>query len=688
MIDREAANFYALLIGIDYYLPQKLPDRRNYHSLAGCVRDINLIEEFLQIKLGMPSENILKLTASNQSILESPELPEQLPTYENMVAAFLKLLDVAQPKDQVYIHYSGHGGRTPTQFPELKGTNSFDESLVPTDISNPEARYLRDIELAYILKKMVDKSLVVTLVLDSCHSGGMNRGDATVRGIDGIDPTLRPKQSLVASNEELVKVWQNLTKSETRNVSLGNEWLPEPKGYVLLAACRPQEFASEYAFDGKEKNGVLTYWLLDSFKQLKPGFTYQLIHNYIVSKVHREFKYQTPQLYGEGNRVVFGSDRIQSNYAINVMLCDQAKQRVKLNTGQAQAVRKGTQFVIYPLSTIDFTQVHERLALVEITELGGTNSWAKIIKPLSPKPIKPGDRAVLLDAGSLRLRRKVRLLPPSNLQNKALQQLDQAIEENSSGFLQLADSDEAAQFTVAINSEEEYEIWDAAGLPIPNLNPAVRIDESDATERIVQRLVHLTKYHNVWQLENTDPLSPLAGKLEVELLRAQPDYESGDRPEPQPFNDPGNTPTLLEGDWMVLRVKNASSQFLNITILALQPDWSVTQVYPSDCASWVFDPSQEMPVPLQASLPDGYQQGTDIIKVFATVGVTDFRWLELPALDRSATESKNQQRKPTNSLEEFLGAVVEARLSIPIAIGEWETATVEVRTKTPETTIQ
>ena len=139
---------------------------------------------------------------------------------------------------------------------------------------------------------------------------------------------------------------------------------------------------------------------------------------------------------------------------------------------------------------------------------------------------------------------------------------------------------------------------------------------------------------------------------------------------------------------MVLRVKNASSQFLNITILALQPDWSVTQVYPSDCASWVFDPSQEMPVPLQATLPNGYQQGTDIIKVFATVGVTDFRWLELPALDRSATESKNQQRKPTNLLEEFLAAVVEARLSIPIAIGEWETVTVEVRTTTPEKTIR
>ena len=65
-----------------------------------------------------------------------------------MVNAFKKVTDMAQPGDQVYIHYSGHGGRATTAYPELKGDDGLDETLVPLDIGNSEARYLRDIELA------------------------------------------------------------------------------------------------------------------------------------------------------------------------------------------------------------------------------------------------------------------------------------------------------------------------------------------------------------------------------------------------------------------------------------------------------------------------------------------------------------------------------------------------------------
>ncbi len=54
-----APNLYALLIGIDYYLPNRLPDGSYYPSLAGCVRDITLVEEFLRNKLGVPEEYIL-----------------------------------------------------------------------------------------------------------------------------------------------------------------------------------------------------------------------------------------------------------------------------------------------------------------------------------------------------------------------------------------------------------------------------------------------------------------------------------------------------------------------------------------------------------------------------------------------------------------------------------------------------
>jgi hypothetical protein len=58
--------------------------------------------------------------------------------------------------DRVYIHYSGHGGRTRTAFRDLKGEDGLDEGLVPYNIAHdPDARYVRDIEIAHLLKAMV-----------------------------------------------------------------------------------------------------------------------------------------------------------------------------------------------------------------------------------------------------------------------------------------------------------------------------------------------------------------------------------------------------------------------------------------------------------------------------------------------------------------------------------------------------
>lgn len=149
-----ASTFHALLIGIDHYLPNKLPDGGSYPSLGGCVRDVASMEEFLRQKLEIPGERIMKLAMPVAGIENPPEPNAQWPTYENIVKAFSDLTDDAAPGDQVYIHYCGHGGRVPTRFPDLKGASGLDETLVPMDVGNAEARHLRDVELAYLLKKM------------------------------------------------------------------------------------------------------------------------------------------------------------------------------------------------------------------------------------------------------------------------------------------------------------------------------------------------------------------------------------------------------------------------------------------------------------------------------------------------------------------------------------------------------
>ncbi|MBD2512574.1 caspase family protein [Nostoc muscorum FACHB-395] len=689
-------KFWALLVGIDCYLPNRLPDGASYKNLSGCVRDINHVEYFLKNTLKLPQAQITKLTASTSDSLNQPkEALEVLPTYENIVTKFNQITDLAQAQDQVYIHYSGHGGRATTIYPDLKGNYGVDETLVPTDIGNPDARYLRDLELAKLLQNMVDKGLIVTLVLDSCHSGGATRGginDCDIRGLNSnaIDTTPRLKHSLVASAEELVENWQKLTprKQSTRNINATGGWLPEPKGYVLLAACRDSEYAYEYAFNGKERNGALTYWLLDSLQKLGNGVTYKTLHNRILAKINTQFERQTPMLEGEGDRLVFSGKSISSATSVSVIVkqVDVDNNRVLLQIGAAQGLSKGAEFVIYQLGTTDLTQTQKRVAIAKIVEVDAEVSWAEITKvlrqenptrtlrlyvppttenqkqqTLTPGVIEDGAPALLLSPG-IKLVRKVRLLPPQENQQLsgidslqalvAIKNAKEKVEGNAwVEFVSVdEDSNEPIAFQVTINSQAEYEIMDAGGEVIYLRSP-LKVTDDNAAFSLVNRLVHLVKYQTTLQLDNNDPLSSLAGKLYVELCKP-----GETRYELLPLNASSNLPTLAVGEYAILRIRNNSQQVLNITVLAIQQDWSIAQIHPSGAGAFEpLDPGKEKLIRVQPSLREDRKEGADILKVFATVGVANFRYLELPVLDQPRKAA--QVTRATNPLEKLLAAV-------------------------------
>jgi hypothetical protein len=707
----ESKNRWALLIGIDCYMANQLPDGSWYPSLGGCVRDIAHVESFLRTRLGVEETRLLKLTASNPHWPPNDadpdrrplEAPENWPTYENMVHMFRQLTEMAAPGDQVYIHYSGHGGRATTAFPALKGDGAFDEALVPTDIGDSTARYLRDAELAYLLQAMVDKGLLVTVVFDSCHSGGATRGNgkAVRRGIGSADTRIRNTDSLVATYDRLEAVWRGAGGSG-RSVKPGSGWLIEPEGYVLLAACRAQESAFEYPFDGKERNGALTYWLLDSLKQIGPALTYKMLHDRILAKIHAQFAAQTPQLQGEGARLVFGCDRIEPAYGATVLEVDAASGRARINAGEAHFIRRGAQFAIYPHGSNDLASAQARLALAELQEdPSATDAWVTITHRLKAADIEQGAQAVLIDPGIVRLRRPVALALRDDLsadidQQAALQRARDAIVQRGSAFAPLATETEGAAFQVAVNANSEYEIWDPAGAPLTNLRPALQIDDPAAPATLVERLIHLAKYRNVQELDNHDTLSPLAGQLAVELAGMSKTYNRADAPEPQPFPHTGTQPVLKPGEWVFLRIRNLlprvtedeQANVLNVTVLGLDANWAISQLHPRSSGSYFvpLDPQSEILLPLQVSLPPGCKAVTDIIKVFGTIGTTNFRWLGLPALDRPIGTRSTVRGQQPGGLEALLAAIVEQEPrtrglnTMAYASEEWVTAHVEVAT--------
>jgi hypothetical protein len=662
-------NIYALLIGIDYYLPNRL-----YKSLKGAVRDINIVADYLLKTLNIPSEKIFKLTSPNPEVAETIETKDPEPTYENIVAKFQAITEIAQPGEQVYIHYSGHGGRTTTIYPELKGNDQLDEGIVPIDVGNESGRYLRDVELATLLKRMTDKGLIVTLVLDSCHSGEATRGDdVAIRGPGETDTAPRDSESLVAQRQELIENWQALTDGIPASITPG-QWLPQPRDYVLLAACRPSEYAYEYAVSGKERHGALTYWMIDTLTSSPSGLTYKTLHDRVSAKIQSKFP-QMPMLVGQSDRFVFGVERGSLQYAVNVLEVIEEEvteadsdpkkvvKQVRLNAGMANGLSPGYRFAIYPFGITDFIQKNKQLAIVEIASVGASDAWADVIEVLDPGNIEQGAQAVMLSA-PVELVRGVRLfkkevgekdnqLPQAikDREDDALSAVEEALAGN--GWLKLADAQQKEDYLVAVNQKGEYEI--CIGTPIENLTPPLNIDDSDAPQKVVKRLIHLVKYQAIQQLSNQ--FSDLTNKLEVELL-TQPNWRQEMPKKPQPFSEPTNL-VVKSGEYAFLRIKNTSSQVLNIAVLDLEPNWAVSriQLQRPEAVFYPFNPNQEMLLPLNLILPERYLNGGETIKVFATIKQNDFRWLELPSLDEEIGKKAQNLKRGDNPLGQLLAAV-------------------------------
>ena len=659
-------NIYALLIGIDYYLPNRL-----YKNLKGAVRDINLVASYLSETLKIPSERIFKLTSPNPEVAQTIETKNPEPTYENIVAKFKAITELAQPGQQVYIYYSGHGGRTTTIYPDLKGADQYDEGIVPSDIG-AGGRYLLDVELAMLLKRMTDKGLVVTLIMDSCHSGGVTRGDGAIRSGEETDKTPPNQESLVAPLEELIANWKTLTEGVDSEIA----WIPPIKNYLLLAACRPNEYAYEYAFDGKERHGALTYWLIQTLATSSTGLSFRKLYDRVCAQIQSKFPQQLPMLVGDGTRAVFGNESLPHHYSVTVSSVDSNQKQVTLNAGLAQGLSSGTQFAIYPLNATDFSNKQQQQAIVEIVEAQASKSVAKVLEPQEggievgeESKIEPGAPAVMVSA-PVDLVRRLLLLDnkeagdkehqlPAELvdkQKEALEAVRQALTGNGWVVEVKAGDDLKSHYQVAVGRDGEYEI--SSENPFKNLGIPLKIDDPDSAKAVVKRLVHLSKYQAVQSLDN--PASELNKYVEFELLDVNR----------KPFADPSNI-VIKQGQSMVWRIKNTSSQPLNIAILDLDSTWAIYKLsikgnedifYPLDSKEEIYDT-------VDTYLPDGeaYKQAKETLKLFATRGIAQFDWLTLPALDEDLGQKgnldeelenvANQKGLGINPLNQLLGTI-------------------------------
>lgn len=140
----------AVMIGINYVGQQG--------ELSGCHNDVKNMMEYLITKEGFELQNITVLMDDGQ---------HDSPNYRNIMEAYRAIVRQSRSGDTVFLHYSGHGGRVK----DVSGDedDGFDETLIPVDFER--AGQIIDDDLCLKLVKPMQKGVLVTSLMDCCHSG-------------------------------------------------------------------------------------------------------------------------------------------------------------------------------------------------------------------------------------------------------------------------------------------------------------------------------------------------------------------------------------------------------------------------------------------------------------------------------------------------------------------------------------
>ncbi|NEQ47508.1 MAG: DUF4384 domain-containing protein [Leptolyngbya sp. SIOISBB] len=257
---------YALLVGINQY-----PDAVG--NLLGCVNDVRLQYELLVHRYGFDPQDIVIVSEATLN-LPAKEIITP-PTRQAIINAFQTHLGQAQPEDAVVFHYSGHGTfakePNPISYPdeldidvgtlEAAPYENFDGktgAIVPSDVLdgvNPGEANLILGSTLFLLSYGL-KTDNVTVVMDSCFSGGGVRGNLVYRAtLEGDESEL-----IEASPIEL-----EFQKTLMNDLGLSVEQAQElrqkgiAKGVAMTASLANQTSAETTI--ASFRSGIFTYLL-------------------------------------------------------------------------------------------------------------------------------------------------------------------------------------------------------------------------------------------------------------------------------------------------------------------------------------------------------------------------------------------------------------------------------------------
>ncbi|KAI0595952.1 caspase domain-containing protein [Biscogniauxia sp. FL1348] len=675
---------WAVLVGVNFY-------GKKHKPLRGCVSDVLAMESYF-LGTGMPAEQITILKASQPSHPESDtpaEEPDSWPTYDNVTCSLKAVTQKASEGDLVYIHFSGHGTQSEEKHPELPRPGVGRLSLVLFD-SLTGYRYFHSVTLTLLLKDMVAKGLLVTVILDCCFSGDVARkgGDENpyIRYVK-YDPAIDAAHPLAEDDDDDDDTpGSQLLWDGPRNAREVPVLLIKSDLHVILCACAPHEVAEELRIppQGPHYAGALSHFLLRTLKALRgTQISLPMLYDHLRLKFRAFWPQQTPIWYGSAARFFFND--MPATQTVTGFITGLSKPRdshIYLDSGTAQGVVKGDEYAVYPLAAAD----SDAPSFCGQVETAGP--LQSVLVPIGPLPDSTrGETRWKARPLSLPAWRALVKLPfdlNSVVKTESTPRKPPILRERS--FMQVVETDstQTCAFNVHLTDGHQYQILNGAGNPIP-YTPLIPRDRPTAEADVLDVVEHLARFKYVEGIYNQDVQPSFEQTFTVYL-----EDQLGNR------LPTGKVAEVKHGDSITVAVKNFGANPLYLNILDMGPLWQVDDVLSEEGGAefkvvkpQVSNNPGTQDVALEMSIPkelhdQGVQECEDTLKIFITSVPTSFQSLSLPELSNieEARHDKERGSKRYHELSDLLTHLTTpTRKHTPGAPDEnWATRTFTVRT--------
>jgi hypothetical protein len=380
----------ALLIGINTYQPAGTTAEHpagciygrcelgTFENLDGSVNDAQAMADLLTSpKFGFPASQVVLLTnpAPPHASPGVVVLPSDQTTRDGILAAMQKyLVDMPQKGDTVVFYDASHGslrvnskGNKLTVLVNGQYVHA-DSTLVPSD-AYKGGYDVRDREMTRIFNAALDKGVHLTVIFDSCHSGGISRG---------IGPVYR-ERALAFDPRDINEAPDALPGGQARPAPTDRTDNPA----LVFSAAQQDQTAKEMPA-GTEPHGAFTAALLQALQSLPADTPASVVYERVKAVLEgSNVPDQEPDLDAAAARreqPLFGGAAAKSNEIRAAALGTNDDGTVSLDIGRASGLGVGSEF------TATVPNSAGQKVQLRITSLDGlARSSAQVVSPAGAK---------------------------------------------------------------------------------------------------------------------------------------------------------------------------------------------------------------------------------------------------------------------------------------------------------------